>query len=106
MLDYLHAFNQGLINVLPYFTPHGTETFLYMMLGMAIAQCAVRHSAAVHLTIYEPPVGASRELVQLTSRAPTATRNRGRGKRSPGPGPRPMSSSPPPPRRWRDRRRP
>jgi putative tricarboxylic transport membrane protein len=36
MLDYLHAFNQGLINVLPYFTPHGTETFLYMMLGMAI----------------------------------------------------------------------
>src|SRR5689334_1689161 len=36
MLDYLHAFNQGLINVLPYFTPHGTETFLYMMLGMGI----------------------------------------------------------------------
>ena len=36
MLEYLHAFNQGLINVLPYFTPHGTETFLYMMLGMAI----------------------------------------------------------------------
>ena len=36
MLDYLHAFNQGLINVLPFFTPHGTETFLYMMLGMAI----------------------------------------------------------------------
>ena len=36
MLEYLHAFDQGLINVLPYFTPHGTETFLYMMLGMAI----------------------------------------------------------------------
>jgi TctA family transporter len=36
MLEYLHAFNQGLINVLPYFTPHGTETFLYMMIGMAI----------------------------------------------------------------------
>jgi putative tricarboxylic transport membrane protein len=36
MLDYLHAFNQGLIDILPYFTPHGTETFLYMMLGMAI----------------------------------------------------------------------
>src|SRR5678815_2176273 len=36
MLDYLYAFNQGLINVLPYFTSHGTETFLYMMLGMAI----------------------------------------------------------------------
>ena len=36
MLEYLHAFNQGLINILPYFTPHGTETFLYMMFGMAI----------------------------------------------------------------------
>ncbi|HEY7220465.1 MAG TPA: tripartite tricarboxylate transporter permease [Candidatus Binatia bacterium] len=36
MLEYLHAFNQGLIAVLPYFTSHGTETFLYMMLGMAI----------------------------------------------------------------------
>jgi putative tricarboxylic transport membrane protein len=35
MLDYLHAFNQGLINVLP-FTTQGSETFLYMMLGMAI----------------------------------------------------------------------
>ncbi|HEY7317630.1 MAG TPA: tripartite tricarboxylate transporter permease [Candidatus Binatia bacterium] len=36
MLEYLQAFNHGLINVLPYFTPHGTETFLYMMIGMAI----------------------------------------------------------------------
>lgn len=36
MLEYLHAFNQGLIDILPYFTAHGTETFLYMMLGMAI----------------------------------------------------------------------
>lgn len=36
MLEYLHAFNQGLIHILPFFTPHGTETFLYMMLGMAI----------------------------------------------------------------------
>ncbi len=36
MLEYLHAFNQGLINVLPYFTPHGTETFIYMMIGMGI----------------------------------------------------------------------
>ena len=36
MLEYLHAFNQGLINILPFFTGHGTETFLYMMLGMAI----------------------------------------------------------------------
>lgn len=36
MFEYLHAFNQGLIDILPYFTAHGTETFLYMMLGMAI----------------------------------------------------------------------
>src|ERR1041384_2572532 len=36
MLEHLHAFNQGLIDVLPFFTAHGTETFLYMMLGMAI----------------------------------------------------------------------
>ena len=36
MLEYLHAFNQGLINILPIFRSHGTETFLYMMFGMAI----------------------------------------------------------------------
>jgi TctA family transporter len=35
MLDYLIAFNEGLIRILP-FSPQGTETFLYMMLGMAI----------------------------------------------------------------------
>jgi TctA family transporter len=35
-MEYFHAFNQGLINVLPYLTPHGTETFLYMMIGMGI----------------------------------------------------------------------
>ena len=35
MLEYLHAFNQGLINILP-FSSQGTETFLYMMFGMAI----------------------------------------------------------------------
>ncbi len=35
MLEYLHAFNQGLINIMP-FSPQGTETFLYMMFGMAI----------------------------------------------------------------------
>src|SRR5919106_4279176 len=35
MLEYLQAFHQGLINVLP-FTAQGTESFLYMMLGMAI----------------------------------------------------------------------
>lgn len=36
MLDYLNAFGQGLVNILPFFTPHGTETFLYMMIGMAV----------------------------------------------------------------------
>jgi putative tricarboxylic transport membrane protein len=36
MLDYLHAFSQGLVNILPFLTPHGTETFLYMTLGMVI----------------------------------------------------------------------
>src|ERR687898_2080948 len=35
MLDYLVAFNEGLIKVLPLST-QGTETFLFMMLGMAI----------------------------------------------------------------------
>ncbi len=36
MFEYLHAFEQGLINILPFFTPHGTETFLYMMIGMGV----------------------------------------------------------------------
>jgi len=35
MFEYLNAFNDGLIKVLPLST-QGTETFLYMMLGMAI----------------------------------------------------------------------
>jgi putative tricarboxylic transport membrane protein len=34
-MDYLYAFSDGLIKVLPLST-QGTETFLYMMLGMAI----------------------------------------------------------------------
>lgn len=41
-------------------------------LGTAIAQCAVRHSAAVQFTFYEPPAGAGDELVRLAGRAPTA----------------------------------
>ena len=41
-------------------------------LGTAIAQCAVRHSAAVQSTFYEPPAGASDELMRLASRAPEA----------------------------------
>ena len=39
----------------------------------AIAQCAVRHSAAVQFSFYDPPVSAGHELVRLASRAPTAT---------------------------------
>jgi len=41
-------------------------------LGTAIAQCAVRHSAAVQFTFYEPPAGAGHELVRLAGREPTA----------------------------------
>src|SRR5919106_994624 len=35
MLEYLHAFNAGLYSVLP-FSPQGTETFIFMMIGMAV----------------------------------------------------------------------
>ncbi len=41
-------------------------------LGNSIAQCAVRHSAAVQFSFYEPPAGASSELVLLTDREPRA----------------------------------
>jgi len=34
-MEYLYSFNEGLISVLP-LSAQGTETFLYMMLGMAI----------------------------------------------------------------------
>jgi AcrR family transcriptional regulator len=40
-------------------------------LGTAIARCAVRHSAAVQFTFYEPPADAGRELVRLASRPPS-----------------------------------
>ena len=41
-------------------------------LGRAIAACAVRHRAALLLTLYEPPTGAGEELVDLARQAPTA----------------------------------
>jgi AcrR family transcriptional regulator len=41
-------------------------------LGMAIAECAVRHRAALLLTLYEPPAGPSQELVRLAQRASAA----------------------------------
>jgi AcrR family transcriptional regulator len=41
-------------------------------LGTAIADCAVRHRAALLLTIYEPPSGAGDEFVRVTNRGPLA----------------------------------
>ena len=41
-------------------------------LGLAIAECAMRHRAALLLTLYEPPAGASRQLVRVVNRAPAA----------------------------------
>jgi AcrR family transcriptional regulator len=41
-------------------------------LSSAIAECAVRHRAAVLLTFYEPPSGASDELVRVARGTPTA----------------------------------
>ena len=41
-------------------------------LGTAIADCAIRHRAALLLTIYEPPSGASDELVRVANRSPLA----------------------------------
>ncbi|HXK23270.1 MAG TPA: TetR/AcrR family transcriptional regulator [Myxococcota bacterium] len=41
-------------------------------LGTAIAECAVRHRAALLLTLLEPPAGASAKMVRLASRTPAA----------------------------------
>jgi AcrR family transcriptional regulator len=40
--------------------------------GQAIAACAVRHPAALLMTLYEPPSGASDELRRVVGQAPTA----------------------------------
>jgi TctA family transporter len=37
-MDYLNAFTQGLVNILP-LSAQGTETFLYMMIGMGVGFC-------------------------------------------------------------------
>ena len=37
-MDYLNAFTQGLVNILP-FSAQGSETFLYMMIGMGVGFC-------------------------------------------------------------------
>jgi AcrR family transcriptional regulator len=41
-------------------------------LGTAIAACAVRHRAALLVTLYEPPSGAGDELVRVARRPPLA----------------------------------
>lgn len=41
-------------------------------LGSAIAACAVRHRAALLVTLYDPPSGASDQLVQVAARSPMA----------------------------------
>ena len=41
-------------------------------LGEAIAACAVRHRAALLLTLYEPPTSYGEELVELAGQTPTA----------------------------------
>jgi AcrR family transcriptional regulator len=44
-------------------------------LGEAIASCAVRHRAALLVTLYEPPRDAGAELARLARRTPTAIRH-------------------------------
>jgi len=39
-------------------------------LGSAIANCAVRHRAALQLTFYEPPASANQELAELAGQPP------------------------------------
>jgi AcrR family transcriptional regulator len=39
-------------------------------LGSAIAECALRHRAALLLTLYEPPSGAGDDLVRVAQRSP------------------------------------
>ncbi|MCL2580965.1 MAG: TetR/AcrR family transcriptional regulator [Streptosporangiales bacterium] len=41
-------------------------------LGTDLAECAVRNSAAVQFTFYEPPAGASEDLARLAGRPPAA----------------------------------
>jgi AcrR family transcriptional regulator len=53
----------------------GTEGSLADQLtaiGGAIAECAVRHRAAFLFTLYDPPSGASDELISVAHRRPTA----------------------------------
>jgi AcrR family transcriptional regulator len=45
---------------------------VFVTLGTAIAQCAIRHRAALLLTYYEPPADSSPELVRLAHQTPAA----------------------------------
>jgi AcrR family transcriptional regulator len=48
-----------------------TQADRVIAFGQAIALCAVRHPAALLMTIFEPPAGASDELRRLMLRTPT-----------------------------------
>jgi AcrR family transcriptional regulator len=50
----------------------GPVTERLVALGGAIAGCAVRHRAAFLFTLYDPPSGASDQLVSVARRRPTA----------------------------------
>ncbi|HVU62227.1 MAG TPA: TetR/AcrR family transcriptional regulator [Mycobacteriales bacterium] len=43
-------------------------------LAHAIAACAASHAAALHFSFYDPPAGASQELMRLANREPAAIR--------------------------------
>lgn len=53
--------------------PHaGSVSEEIVELGSAIANCAVRHRAALQLSFHEPPTSANQELVELAQRPPSA----------------------------------
>jgi AcrR family transcriptional regulator len=53
-------------------TPDADPADRIVSLGTAIADIAVRHRAALLLTLYEPPSGASDHLVEVARRSPVA----------------------------------
>jgi len=52
-------------------TEPGDITGTITALGTAVAECAVRHSVAVHFSFNEPPAGAGPELVKMANRTPS-----------------------------------
>jgi AcrR family transcriptional regulator len=67
--DAVGALRQG--NPGPFEDPEPFENRV-ISFGEAIAACAVRHPAALLMTLFEPPTGASHELRQLVLQTPTA----------------------------------